>query len=203
MLGRYNVGMLTSVCVFCGSSPGTKPAYTQAAQRLGALFAQLDIQLIYGGANRGLMGALADACLAGGGKVIGVMPQALVEKEVAHRSLTQLIIVESMHERKAVMAKLAQGFIALPGGFGTWEEFCEVLTWSQLGLQQKACAVLNVDGYYDPLLAMADSAVAEGFVKPAHRQLLLSDNDMISLLERMDSFVMTAVDKWIDRDITP
>ena len=190
--------MLRSVCVFCGSNPGTHPGYKLAAQQIGTLLAQKGIQLIYGGANRGLMGTLADACLAEGGRVIGVMPKVLVEKEVAHRGLTQLIIVGSMHERKAAMANLAGAFIALPGGYGTWEEFCEVLTWSQLGLQQKACAVLNVNGYYNPLLAMADRAVTEGFVNSVHRQLILDDTDPARLLQRLQSCEIPAVDKWIN-----
>jgi uncharacterized protein (TIGR00730 family) len=147
------------------------------------------------------MGIVADACLREGGRVVGVMPRALVEKEIAHRGLTKLHVVESMHERKALMADLAEAFIALPGGYGTWEEFCEVLTWSQLGLHRKACAVLNVNGYYDPLLAMADRALAEGFVRHEHRKILLADTDPVRLLDRLASYTVPIVDKWIDRSI--
>ena len=134
------------------------------------------------------MGALADSCLKHGGRVIGVIPQLLVDKEAAHTGLTELRIVGSMHERKALMADLADAFIALPGGFGTWEEFCEILTWSQLGIQRKACALLNVNGYYSPLLQMADHAVAEGFVRQIHRDLLLSDEDPARLLDRLNTY---------------
>jgi uncharacterized protein (TIGR00730 family) len=191
--------MLQSICIFCGSSAGTEPVYEQAAQSIGRTLAQRGIDLIYGGGKVGLMGSTADACLREGGRVVGVMPRALVAKEIAHRGLTELYVVESMHERKARMADLAGAFIALPGGYGTWEEFCEVLTWSQLGLHRKACAVLNVNGYYDPLLAMADRAVAEGFVRQEHREILLSDTDPVRLLDRLSSYTVPIVDKWIDR----
>ena len=191
--------MLRRICVFCGSSSGARPVYTQAAQAIGRLLAQRGIELVYGGGKVGLMGAVADACLKHGGRVIGVIPQMLVDKEVAHAGLTELRIVASMHERKAVMADLSDAVISLPGGFGTWEEFCEVLTWSQLGIQRKACALLNVNGYYDPLLAMADKAVSEGFLRDIHRDLLLSDEDPIRLLDRLSSYVVPVVDKWIGR----
>jgi uncharacterized protein (TIGR00730 family) len=191
--------MLRRICVFCGSSSGTRPVYTQAAQTVGRLLAQHGIELVYGGGNVGLMGAVADECLTRGGRVIGVIPQMLVDKEVAHTGLTELRIVASMHERKAVMADLSDAFLSLPGGFGTWEEFCEVLTWSQLGIQRKACALLNVNGYYDPLLAMADKAVSEGFLRNIHRDLLLSDDDPVRLLDSLSSYVVPIVDKWIDR----
>jgi len=191
--------MLPSICIFCGSSAGTQPVYEQAAQSIGQTLAQRGIDLIYGGGKVGLMGIVADACLREGGRVVGVMPKALVAKEIAHRGLTELHVVASMHERKALMADLAGAFIALPGGFGTWEEFCEVLTWSQLGLHRKACAVLNVNGYYDPLLAMADRAVAEGFVRQENREILLADTDPVRLLDRLSNYVVPIVDKWIDR----
>jgi uncharacterized protein (TIGR00730 family) len=179
--------MLRRICVFCGSSPGVRPAYGQAAQTVGRLLGRRGIELVYGGGHVGLMGILADACLNEGGRVIGVIPQALADKEVAHAGLTELRIVGSMHERKFVMAQLSDAFLALPGGFGTWEEFFEVLTWSQLGLQRKACALLNVDGYYDPLLEMSDRALSEGFVRSAHRDLLLSESDPERLLDRLSS----------------
>jgi len=187
--------MLQRVCIFCGSSAGTQPVYEQTARSVGQSLAQCGIGLVYGGAKVGLMGILADACLREGGRVAGVMPRALVEKEIAHRGLTELHVVASMHERKALMADLADAFIALPGGYGTWEEFCEVLTWSQLGLHRKACAVLNVNGYYDPLLAMADRALNEGFLRQEHREILLADTDPV----RLNSYTVPIVDKWIDR----
>ncbi len=190
--------MLRRICVFCGSSSGTQPIYTHAAETVGRQLAQQGTELVYGGGNVGLMGTVADSCLAHGGRVLGVIPQLLVDKEVAHTGLTELRIVGSMHERKALMADLADAFIALPGGFGTWEEFCEILTWSQLGIQRKACAVLNVNGYYSPLLQMADNAVAEGFLRPIHRDLLLSDDDPPRLLDRLSTYVVPTVDKWIN-----
>ena len=190
--------MLRTVCVFCGSSIGTQPIHMRAAQGLGRLLSERQIGLVYGGANRGLMGVLANACLEHGARVLGVIPKALVEKEVAHRDLTKLYIVESMHERKALMADLADAFIALPGGYGTWEEFFEVLTWSQLGLHRKPCALLNLDGYYDHFLGMADRAVEEGFLRELHRKLLVSDTDPGCLLDRLSKCPVPAVDKWID-----
>jgi len=193
--------LLQHVCVFCASSCGNKPVYVDIARQVGQLLAQRGITLVYGGGKVGLMGTMADACLSEGGRVIGVMPRALVEKEIAHRGLTELRVVASMHERKALMADLADAFVALPGGYGTWDEFCEVLTWSQLGLHRKACALLNVDGYYDCLLTMANRAVEEGFLRDVHRGLLLSDTDPASLLDRMNNYVVPVVDKWLDRSI--
>jgi uncharacterized protein (TIGR00730 family) len=191
--------MLQRICVFCGSSSGTQPSYTHAAETVGRLLAQQGTELVYGGGNVGLMGTVADSCLAHGGRVLGVIPQLLVDKEVAHTGLTELRIVGSMHERKALMADLSDAFIVLPGGFGTWEEFCEILTWSQLGIQRKACALLNVNDYYNPLLQMADNAVTEGFLRPIHRDLLLSDDDPARLLDRLNTYVAPTADKWIDR----
>jgi uncharacterized protein (TIGR00730 family) len=191
--------MLSSICVFCGSSLGNPDIYTRAAEELGCLLARRGIELVYGGGKTGLMGKLADACLSGGGRVTGVIPRALVAKEVAHAGLTELRIVGSMHERKAMMADLAHAFIALPGGYGTWDEFCEVVTWSQLGLHQKACAILNVGGYYDPFLAMADRALADGFVRPAHREMVVTDTDPARLLDRLETYGVPTVEKWIRR----
>jgi uncharacterized protein (TIGR00730 family) len=191
--------MLRRVCVFCGSSLGVQPVFAQAADDLGQLLAQRGIELVYGGGNVGLMGRIADACLAHGGRAMGVIPRNLVEKEIAHGALTKLHVVDSMHERKALMADLADAFIALPGGFGTWEEFCEVLTWSQLGLHRKACALLNIGGYYDPLLAMADRAVDQGFLRDVHRELLIADTDPARLLDRLADYKVPMVDKWMDR----
>jgi uncharacterized protein (TIGR00730 family) len=191
--------MLKRICVFCGSNSGLNPSYARAAQIVGGLFCERGIELVYGGGHVGLMGTLADACLKGGGRVIGVIPQALANREIAHAGLTELRIVSSMHERKAVMADLADAFIALPGGYGTWEELFEVLSWSQLGIQRKACGLLNVDGYYDPLLAMVDKSVAEGFLREAHRGLLLSDVDPDRLLARLSEYPAPAAEKWLGR----
>ena len=191
--------MLRRICVFCGSSSGTREVYQQAARAVGRLLCRRGIELVYGGGRVGLMGIVANACLSEGGRVIGVIPQALADREVAHTGLTELRIVGSMHERKAIMADLSDAFVSLPGGFGTWEEFFEVLTWSQLGIQRKPCGVLNVDGYYDPLLEMADRALSEGFVREVHRDLLFSDADPERLLDRLSSYTVPAADKWVSR----
>ena len=188
-----------SVCVFCGSSPGARPAYADAARALGAELAARGIRLVYGGASVGLMGELADAALAGGGDVVGVIPGSLRDMEVAHEGLPSLRVVSSMHERKSLMAELAEGFVALPGGFGTFEELLEILTWAQLGSHQKPCGVLDVAGYYQPLLALMDHAVDERFVKPAHRELLLVDQDAAGLLDRFEAWEPVQLTKWIDR----
>jgi hypothetical protein len=190
--------MLRRICVFCGSNSGRKKVYQQAAEALGRILAKRRIELVYGGANVGLMGAVADACLAEGGRVIGVIPHALVEREIAHLGLTELRVVDSMHERKFLMGDLADAFIALPGGYGTWEEFFEVMTWSQLGIQLKACALLNINGYYDPLLAMADKGVAEGFLRQVHRDMLLSDDDPARLVDRLTGYSVPFVEKWLE-----
>jgi len=190
---------LRRLCVFCGSSSGVNPIHAQAAQTVARLLCGRGIELVYGGGNVGLMGTLANACLREGGRVIGVIPQALADKEVAHTGLTELRIVSSMHERKAVMADLSDAFLALPGGYGTWEELFEVLSWSQLGIQRKACGLLNVNGYYDPLLELADKSVAEGFLREVHRDLLLSDDDPGRLLDRLSSVCVPFVEKWIGR----
>ena len=196
---RYNLGVLRRICVFCGSSFGSRPAYREAAEAVGRLLCRRGIELVYGGTNVGLMGALADACLGGGGRVIGVIPQALVDKELAHGGLTELRVVRSMHERKSLMADLSDAFLALPGGYGTWDELCEALTWTQLGIQRKACALLNVSGYYDAFLEFADRAVSEGFLRDVNRDLLLSDDDPARLLDRLASYSPPVVDKWIGR----
>jgi uncharacterized protein (TIGR00730 family) len=191
--------VLKSLCVFCGANHGKRPAYREAAHQLGALLAQRQITLVYGGGNVGLMGTVADACLVAGGRVIGVIPRALAEKEIAHAGLTEMHVVGSMHERKAMMADLADAFLSLPGGFGTWDEFCEALTWSQLGLQKKACSFLNVEGYYDALLTLAERAEEDGFIRPEHRQLLLVDTDAERLLHKLQTFEVPYVPKWVDR----
>jgi uncharacterized protein (TIGR00730 family) len=191
--------MLTSLCVFCGSSPGANPRFAEAAAALGTLLAQRRITLVYGGGNVGLMGVLADAVLAGGGHVIGVIPHALMKREVGHRGLPDLRVVDSMHERKALMAELADGFIAFPGGIGTLEEFCEVLTWAQLGMHRKPCGLLNIECFFDQLLGFLDHAVASRFFRPEHRDMILVEEDPILLLRRFDHYQSPVLDKWIDR----
>jgi uncharacterized protein (TIGR00730 family) len=188
---------LRRICVFCGSNLGIDAEYQRAAERMGHLLASSGIELVYGAGNVGLMGVLADSVMAAGGRVIGVIPETLMSKEVGHTGIGDLRIVKSMHERKALMSDLSDGFIALPGGFGTFEEFCEVVTWSQLGIQSKPCGLLNVNGYYDPLLELFDRAVNEGFLRTENRQLVLDDSDPASLLQKMAAFEPIAADKWI------
>lgn len=193
---------LKRVCVFCGSSRGDNPAFADAAAAMGATLAERGLGLVYGGGNVGLMGAVADAALGAGGEVVGVIPEALEEKELAHREVTELRVVRSMHERKAMMAELADGFVALPGGFGTFEEFCEILTWAQLGIHRKPAGILNVAGYYDPLLAMFDSAVENRLLSPANRSLVLCDTSPGRLLGLMEAFEPGDSEKWLDRTMT-
>jgi uncharacterized protein (TIGR00730 family) len=190
------------ICVFCGSNGGARAAYADAARAVGRAIARRGVGLVYGGGKVGLMGIVADAVLAERGEVIGVIPEALEAREVAHRGLTQLRVVRSMHERKALMADLSDAFIALPGGFGTFEEFCEVITWVQLGLHAKPCGLLNVGGFYAPLLALFDHAVGEGFVRPEHRAIVLEDDDPEALIERLRSYRPPRVEKWIGRGET-
>jgi uncharacterized protein (TIGR00730 family) len=188
------------VCVFCGSSKGSRAIYAQSGRALGTLLASKGIGLVYGGGNVGLMGIVADAVMESGGQVIGVIPEALVQRELAHRAVTELIVVRSMHERKAKMAELSDAFIAMPGGYGTFEEFCEIITWAQLGLHRKPCAILNVEGYYDPLLALFDRAVAEGFVHPSNRQLVLQGTEPNGLLNLLAAYKPPRTEKWINPD---
>lgn len=188
---------LKRVCVFCGSSPGVRPEYAEAARAMGRALVARGLGLVYGGGKVGLMGEVADAVLEGGGEVIGVIPDALVAREVGHEGVTELRVVRSMHERKALMAELSDAFVALPGGFGTWEEFCEVLTWAQLGLHPKPCGLLDVAGYYAPFVALMDHAVAEGFVRPQHRALVLEDTDPERMLTRLEEFRPPHVTQWI------
>jgi len=188
------------ICVFCGSSAGSQPEYRACAQQLGAELTRRKIGLVYGGGNVGLMGAIADSVLEAGGEAIGVIPEHLMTREIGHKRLTKLHIVHSMHERKALMADLSDAFIALPGGFGTLEEFCEVLTWSQLGLHAKPCGIVNVLGYYTPLLAMLDHAVQERFLKPQNRALVLASDTPLELLQAFDDWSPVHVEKWLDRD---
>ncbi|MEE1656801.1 TIGR00730 family Rossman fold protein [Microvirga sp. CF3062] len=185
------------LCVFCGSNAGQDPVYLKTAQALGEALAVNGIELVYGGASVGLMGAVADSNLAKGGHVIGVMPQALVDKEIAHKGLTDLRVVGSMHERKALMAELADGFIALPGGLGTFEELFEVWTWAQLGYHRKPCALLNAGGFYDKLTDFLDDVVERGFVKPIHRAMLIVENEPAALIQAIRAYEPPKVDKWI------
>ena len=193
------------ICVFCGSNAGSNPIYCAEAEKLGRLLAAREIELVYGAGNIGLMGAVADACLEAGGAVIGVIPEALMGKEVAgravdHRALTRIEVVDSMHTRKARMAELSDGFIALPGGFGTFEEFCEILTWGQLGFHVKPMGLLNVNGFYDPLLAMFDKAVDEGFLRAQNRAMALADTDIETLLATMTAYRPEPVSKWLKEE---
>lgn len=179
---------MKSICVFCGSRLGSKAIYREVATSVGKLLAHQQLRLVYGGGNIGLMGAVADAVLASGGEVVGVIPNHLQEKEVGHAGLTELHVVNTMHERKALMANLADAFIALPGGFGTFEEFCEILTWAQLDLHHKPCGLLNVDHFYDPLLMLFDRAVDEGFLRPEYRSMVLTASDPDELLMRLRTY---------------
>jgi uncharacterized protein (TIGR00730 family) len=185
------------LCVFCGSNAGQDPVYVNTSRALGEALAISGIELVYGGASVGLMGTVADAALAKGGHVIGVMPQALVDKEIAHKGLSDLRVVGSMHERKALMAELADGFIALPGGLGTFEELFEVWTWAQLGYHRKPCALLNAGGFYDKLTDFLDDVVERGFVKPIHRAMLIVENEPAALIEAIRTYEPPRVDKWI------
>jgi len=188
---------LNSVCVFCASSTGAQPIYAESARRFGEALAARGIALVFGGGCVGLMGVIADAAIGAGGRAIGVIPRALVEREIAHRGLTTLHVVETMHERKQRMADLADAFVMLPGGFGTWDEFCEMVTWAQLGIHRKPLGVLNVGGYYDPMLAMADRAVAEGFVSAVQRDRLVVDDDEARLLDRLTLAPVPTEVKWM------
>jgi uncharacterized protein (TIGR00730 family) len=194
--------MTKRICVFCGSTPGARPSYTAAAVALAKHLAASKIGIVYGGGNVGLMGVLADTASKAGGDVIGVIPRSLLAKELGHGGLCELRVVESMHERKAMMAELSDAFIALPGGYGTFEEFCEVLTWTQLGLQKKPCGILNIEGYYDHLLKLFDHAVAEEFLKPVHRRMVLEDDRPEPLVDRLLHYDAPMVDKWIDSSET-
>ncbi len=191
---------MKSLCVYCGSAVGRQDVYRKTAVEFGRLIAERGMRLVYGAGNIGLMGVLADAALAAGGEVIGVIPEALVERELAHNGVSDLRIVRSMHERKALMADLSDAFVALPGGFGTFEELCETLTWIQLGIHQKPCGLLNVDGYFDRLIDLFDHAVAERFLRPEHRALLQVSADPIELLARLGSTSPAPTHKWLDRD---
>ncbi len=188
------------ICVFCGSSPGSRPEYGAAAEEMGRDLVRRNIGLVYGGGNVGLMGVIADAVLRAGGEAQGVIPESLTALEVGQKGLTKLHVVRSMHERKALMADLSDAFIAMPGGFGTLEEFCEVLIWSQLGLHAKSCGILNVSGFYTPLLAMFDHAVKERFLKQENRALVLARESPAELLWALEEWRPVRVEKWLDRE---
>ena len=185
------------ICVFCGSSVGRQSVYRDAAAAMGSLLASRGLGLVYGGGNVGLMGVIADAVLAGGGEVIGVIPRALADREIAHSHVTDLRIVDSMHTRKAMMADLADAFIAMPGGVGTFEEFFEAVTWTQLGVHRKPCALLNTAGFYTPLAAFIDQAVTEGFIKPIHRSMIVVDDHPERLLDSLAKVELPDLPKWV------
>lgn len=185
------------ICVFCGSTAGEDPRYLDAADRFGQLLAREGIELVYGGSRVGMMGRLAAATLQAGGRVVGVMPGALMNREVAHQELTELRVVKSMHERKGEMAHLADAFVALPGGLGTLEAFCELLTWTQLGLHQKPCAMLDVAGYFQPLVRFFDHMTRQGFMSRMHRQMVLVDEDPDVLIRRLRAYEAPETPRWI------
>ncbi len=192
----------SALCVFCGSNSGADPSYMESARRMGQLLANRSVTVVYGGGRVGLMGALAEAALEAGGRVIGVIPEALRRREVAHENLTELHVVRTMHERKQLMGDLSDGFVAMPGGFGTFEEFCEVLTWSQLGLHVKPCGLLNVKGYYTGLLALFDHAVAQQLLHPRNRAMVIAEAEPEALLDTMAEYRAPAVEKWLTPETT-
>lgn len=188
---------MARICVFCASTPGLRPAYAEGARALAGALVDGGHSLVYGGGNVGLMGVVADAVLAAGGEVVGVIPHTLMAREIGHTGVTRLHVVDSMHERKALMADLSDAFVALPGGVGTFEELFEAITWTQLGLHRKPCGLLNVDGFYDGLLQFLDHAWAEGFIKPEARAIVSSGTDAGELLQRLLATPMPAVPQWI------
>ena len=189
---------MKKICVYCGSSRGNSPHFATAADALGVALVERGFDLVYGGADKGLMGVVADAVLRSGGNAYGVLPRLLTEKELAHQGLTELFVVETMHERKGMMAEMADGFVALPGGFGTLEEIAEIVTWGQLHLHEKPCGLLNVDGYFNPLLKYLDAAVDKGFLRAENRRMLLSDSDADGLLTQFQDYAAPTITKWID-----
>lgn len=190
------------ICVFCGSNSGANPIYQETAETVGKFLARENIELVYGGGRVGLMGKIADTVLANGGRVIGIIPESLAIREVAHAGLTELHVVDSMHERKALMAEFSDGFIALPGGFGTFEEFCEIVTWAQLGIHRKPCALLNVDGFYDHLIALFDFSNRQKFIRDEHRKLVLVESEIERLFVLMKEYRAPLLEKWIDKSST-
>lgn len=188
---------ISRVCVFCGSSAGNRPIYQETAARLGTLMAERGIGLVYGGGCVGLMGVTAEAAMKAGGEVIGVIPGALVQREVAHNNITELRVVDTMHQRKALMADLSDAFVMLPGGYGSLDEFCEIVTWLQLGIHHNPCGILNVEGYYDSLLAQFDRAVKDGFISPKNRGMILVEDDPERLLDRLHSAPLVHEVRWV------
>ena len=184
------------ICVYCGSNNGSRPVYAEAARNLADVLVRHDLELVYGGADKGIMGVIANAVLERGGKVHGVIPQMLCDMEIAHEGLTELHIVSSMHARKTMMAALSDGFIAMPGGFGTLEEIIEIITWGQLHFHDKPCGLLNVDGFFDRLLGYLDHATSEGFLRPQNRRMLLADTDAAALINRFERYTAPHVPKW-------
>ncbi len=195
-----SVNKIRRICVFCGSSMGVRPEYASAARELAKAMVKRNYGLVYGGALVGLMGVIADEMLAAGGEVVGVIPHMLMEKEIGHLSLTELHIVDSMHQRKAMMEELSDAFIAMPGGFGTLEEFCEIVTWAQLGLHRKPCGLLNVASYYDPLLVQFSHSVSEQFINPAIGSIVLHEDNAESLLDLLENYEPRHTGKWIDKE---
>ena len=186
------------ICVYCGSNSGGRPIYLEAARDLADVLVRHDFELVYGGADKGIMGVIADAVLEQGGKVHGVIPKMLCEKELAHQNLTELHVVASMHERKTMMAALSDGFIAMPGGYGTLEEIIEMITWGQLKFHEKPCGLLNVGGYFDHLLAYLNHATAEGFLRIENRKMLLCDDTAAGLVQQFEAYSAPKVEKWTD-----
>ena len=184
------------ICVYCGSNSGNRPVYVEAARELADVLIRHELELVYGGADKGIMGVIADAVLEQGGKVHGVIPKMLCEKELAHQNLTELHVVSSMHERKTMMAALSDGFIAMPGGYGTLEEIVEIITWGQLKFHDKPCGLFNVDGYFDHLLSYLDFAMAEGFLRAENRQMLLCDESAVGLMRQFELYTAPRVEKW-------
>ena len=190
----------SSLCIFCGSNPGKKATYAEGARALGTLMAERNIKLVYGGGKIGLMGIIADTLLEKDGEVIGVIPDFLMKKEVGHKDIQEMHVVKTMHERKYLMSEIADGFIAMPGGFGTLDELAEILTWAQLGLHQKPIGVLNIDGYFDGLLSFVDTMVKEGYLVEKNSQMILVDDDPEKLLEKMANYTFPDVEKWLNKD---
>ncbi len=190
---------MKQVCIFCGSYKGTQPMYMTAAHAMGMGLAQRGLGLVYGGGRVGLMGAVADGTIAGGGKVTGVIPQSLVDRELAHVGLSELHVVASMHQRKALMAEIADAFVAMPGGFGTLDELFEIITWAQLGFHNKPIALLNIGGYFDPLLTFIDHMATEGFIKPNDQKALLVKNEVDTLLDALLTYQPPQLEKWIKK----
>jgi uncharacterized protein (TIGR00730 family) len=191
--------MTKRVCIFCGSADGARPIYTEAAAALGRGIAEREWTLVFGGSRMGLMGAVANAALEAGGQVIGVIPQSLVDREIAHTGLTKLHVVKTMHERKAMMADLSDAIVALPGGFGTLDEFAEIVTWAQLGYHRKAVCLLNIDGYYEPFMAFVNHMAREGFIRPHHTSIIVIENTVPAMLNTLMTYEPPLIDKWLEK----